>query len=162
MTQPQLPPRTVLTCPVDAVHKIRTRQPPGSVLQCTACGQEGRHGVNVTVPAPLPRIRPPVPPTPEGMAIVQRRRTGPERWFCGSCRGSAVTPAAGEPVAGWLELRADGGLMVRACTPECLATTLAEVKEKLAERPWTPPERLSQAGNIRQLMQERPAGRSAR
>ena len=42
MTQPQLPSRTVLTCPV-AGHKIRTRQPPGSVLLCAACGHQGNH-----------------------------------------------------------------------------------------------------------------------
>lgn len=66
MTQPQLPPRTILTGPADASHKIRTRQPPGSVLICTACGQSGRHGVTVTVPAPLPAVRPPLRASPGG------------------------------------------------------------------------------------------------
>jgi hypothetical protein len=60
MTQPQLPPRTVLTCPADASHKIRTRQPPGSVLLRTACGQSGQQRVTVTVPAPSPScVEPP-------------------------------------------------------------------------------------------------------
>jgi hypothetical protein len=70
----QLPPRTVITCPV-AGHTIRTRQPPGSVLLCTACGQSGRHGVTVTVPAPLPAVRPPLPASPEGLAIISCRKT---------------------------------------------------------------------------------------
>src|SRR6516162_6475431 len=57
MTQPQLPPRTVLTCSADASHKIRTRQPPGSVLLCTACGLVGaarddRHGARSVASRP--------------------------------------------------------------------------------------------------------------
>jgi len=75
---PQLPPRTVITCPV-AGHEIRTRQPPGSVLPCTSCGQSGRHGVTVTVPAPLPAVQAPLPASPEGVAIISRRKTAPER-----------------------------------------------------------------------------------
>ncbi len=159
-SQPQLPPRTTLTCPADPAHKIRTRQPPGSVLQCTACGQLGRHGVNVTVPAPLPSIRPPVPATPEGMAVIQRRKTGPERYVCAGCHGSAAVPAAGEPVPGWLVLLADRELLARACSAECLARVLPQVREKLSERPWTPPEPgTTERISLASLMRERPAGR---
>ena len=140
MTQPQLPPRVVLTCPADASHKLRTRQPPGSVLLCTACGQQGRHGVTVTVPAPLPAVRAPLPASPEGLAVISRRKTAPERWYCSSCRGSAATPGPGEPVPGWLELRADSELLARACTEECLAKVLPEVQQRLAGRPWVAPE----------------------
>ena len=121
MTQPQLP-RTVLTCPADASHKIRTRQPPGSVLLCTACGQAGRHGVTVTVPAPLPAVRAPLPASPEGVAIISRR-------------------APGEPVPGWLELRADGGLLARAGTEECLARCLPEVQQRWRGAPGSRPSR---------------------
>ena len=160
MTQPQLPPRVVLTCPADASHKIRTRQPPGSVLLCTACGQSGRHGVTVTVPAPLPAIRPPLPASPEGMAQISSRKTAPERWYCSSCRGSAATPAPGEPVPGWLELRADGDLLARACTEECLARCLPEVQQRLAGRAWVAPEP-PPGGNIRRLMAEVPKGARA-
>ena len=109
VTQPQLPPRVVLTCPANASHKIRTRQPPASVLLCTACGQSGRHGVTVTVPAPLPAVRPPLPASPEGLAIISRRKTAPERWCCSSCRGSAATPAPGLPVAGLVDIGAERG-----------------------------------------------------
>ena len=158
--QPQLPPRTILTCPADASHTIRTRQPPGSVLICTACGQAGRHGVTVTVPAPLPAVRAPLPASPEGLAVISRRKTAPERWYCSSCRGSAATPAPGEPVPGWLELRADGDLLARACTEECLARCLPEVQQRLAGRPWVAPEP-PPGGNIRRLMAEVPKGARA-
>ncbi len=157
MTQPQLPSRTILTCPVDAGHKIRTRQTPGSVLICTACGQAGRHGVTVTVSAPLPAVRPPLPASPEGLAVISRRKTAPERWYCSSCRGSAATPAPGEPVPGWQELRAAGDLLARACTEECLARCLPEVQQRLAGRPWVAPEP-PPGGNIRRLMAEVPKG----
>jgi hypothetical protein len=85
---PSLPPRTVLTCRFG--HQIRTRQPPGTQLHYSPCGQEGRQGV--TVPTPLPAVRDPVPATPVGLDIIQRRRTGPARWWCGGCGGSAVIP----------------------------------------------------------------------
>ena len=67
MTQPQPlpPPRTVLTCPADASHKIR-RQPPGSVLSCPPAARRDGTGVTVAVTAPLPSIRPPVPADPGG------------------------------------------------------------------------------------------------
>jgi hypothetical protein len=71
--------------------------------------------MTVTVPAPLPAVRPLLPASPEGLAIISRRKTAPERWFCSSSRASA-TPVQGEPVPGWLELRADGDLLADACT----------------------------------------------
>ena len=139
---PQQPPRTVLTCPRNSSHKIRTRQPPGSQLACTACGQEGVQGVMVTVKPQLPAIRPASPPTPAGIDMIMRRRTQPKRWWCAGCGGSTPAPGPGLPAAGWLEVRtgemlADHNgtryvLAVRACTPECLARALPQLKDWLA------------------------------
>ena len=154
--QPQQAPRTVITCPWG--HVTRTRNPPGQRMPCVRCSLEGRKDVLFTVPAPLPSIRPPVPPTPEGIATIARRRTGPERYVCAGCHGSAVAPAAGEPVPGWLTLLADRELMARACSAECLAKVLPQVKERLAERPWTPPEP-GPGGSLAAVMREVPRAR---
>lgn len=111
----------------------------------------------LTVPAPLPQLRPPVPPTPAGIDLVTRRKTGPQRWWCGACHGSAVTPAAGEPVPGWIEVRADGALLAQACSVEHLAKLLPQIQDKLAGCPWSRPEP-SANGDISRLMREVPTG----
>ncbi len=48
-------------------------------MLCTQCGQEGRKEVTVTVPAPLPAIRPEAQSrSPADLAVITRRKTGPE------------------------------------------------------------------------------------
>ena len=69
-----------------------------------------------------------------------------------------MAPAAGEPVPGWLTLLADRELMARACSAECLAKVLPQVKERLAERPWTPPEP-GPGGSLAAVMREVPRAR---
>jgi hypothetical protein len=114
----------------------------------------------LTVPAPLPAVRPPLPASPEHLAVITARRTGPERWWCGACHGSAATPAPGEPVPGWIEVRADGSVLARACTATCLAKLLPAMKDELSERPWTPPEHPEPRRiGLAALMRERPGGR---
>jgi len=53
---PPRPPKTRVRCPYG--HEIRTRNAPGTQVPCSPRGQEGRKDVTVTVPAPLPVIRP--------------------------------------------------------------------------------------------------------
>jgi hypothetical protein len=61
--QPQLPPRVKAVCPFG--HTTRTRQPEGTQMPCTPCGQEAGRTVMITVPAGpgnRPIIRPPSHP----------------------------------------------------------------------------------------------------
>lgn len=109
----------------------------------------------VTVPAPLPAVRPEPPPTPAGLDLITRRKTGPARYVCSGCHGSTVPPALGEPAPGWLSLLADAELLARACSAECLAKVLPQVREKLADRPWAKPEP-AMNGSIAALMREPP------
>lgn len=128
-------------------------------MHCSPCGQEGRKGVTVTVPAPLPAIRPEVATgTPADLDIITRRKSGPERWWCGSCRGSAPTPAPGEPCYGWLSVYADGQLLARACCAECLALLLPSVNDALDGKPWQRPEPAAR-GSVVSLMREAPRRR---
>jgi hypothetical protein len=121
-------------------------------------------------PGNQPAIKPPEPPrTPSGLASVLRRRTGPASAICTGCRAEVQLsnpPQPGEP-AGWLTVGAgtpDGPegpkseLMGRFCTPECLATTLPLIKQRLADLPYAVPDRVSRASTVRQLMSERPGG----
>jgi hypothetical protein len=164
---PPQPARTRVACPHG--HVIKTRMPPGTQLHCSPCGQEGRKDVTVTVPAPLPAIRPEVfQGTPGDLAVITRRKTGPERWYCAGCLGSAVCPAPGEPPLGWLEVRAGvpaaAGqaavyeLLARACSAEHLAKALPQIRERLGGRPWMPPEP-GPNGTVAALMREVPARR---
>lgn len=170
MTQPQLTPRTKVQCVHG--HTTRTRQPPGTRLACTPCGQEGRP-VIITVPlgpGSQPTLRPETPASPAGLALLARRRTGPPEVQCSGCHGSAgmsSPPADGEP-AGWLEIRAGvpdapegrrSELVTRACSAECLAVVLPAVRARLAELPYAPPDRPSSAATIGALMREIPGRR---
>ena len=132
-------------------HVLKTRNPPGTVMPCSPCGQEGRKDVTVTVPAPLPSVRPALPATPEGVAIIARRRTQPERWHCAGCLGSAPAPAPGEPPLAWIEIRAGVPspdqqaavfeLIVRACSATCRAKALPAIRERTGALPfWAEPE----------------------
>jgi hypothetical protein len=155
MTAP-MPPRAALTCPWG--HVTRTRQPEGSQLACVRCSLEGRKQVMVTVTAQLPSVRPPLPATPEAIATITRRKTGPPRWYCSACQGSALCPEPGEPVPGWLEIRADGTVLATACTPEHAALLLPRIRDELEARPWTPPDP-GPGGSVAKLIREIPAGR---
>ena len=61
------PPRTVLTCPVDGTHKIRTRQPPGTSAPVAKSPPGRRHPVSLRqdgsrcwpTPSSLPARAPP-------------------------------------------------------------------------------------------------------
>ncbi len=140
--------------------------PPGTQLACTACGQGGQI-VTVTVPAPLPSIRPGIAPTPAGVAVIARRRTGPERWHCAACLASVAVPAPGQPPLGWFALAAGvsegigSGLeqLARACSVECLARTLPLVADRMTGRPWQPPDEPGPARNVAELMRQVPARR---
>lgn len=90
-------------------------------------------------PAGLPVVRPEPPPTPAGLDLIIRRKTGPTRYVC----------------SGWLVLLADAELMARACSAECLAKVLPQVRETLADRPWAKPEPGPEA-NLAALMREPP------
>jgi hypothetical protein len=164
---PPQPSRIRVTCQFG--HVIKTRMPPGTQLPCSPCGQEGRKDITVTVPAPLPAIRPETHQgTPGDIAVITRRKTGPERWHCAGCLGSVITPAPGEPPLGWIEVRAgvptvDGGqavheLVARACSAECLAKTLPLVRDWLDGRPWQAPDP-GPDGNVAALMRQAPRRR---
>jgi hypothetical protein len=163
---PVQPPRARVQCPFG--HVIRTRLPPGTQIACSPCGQLGNHDITVTVPAPLPAIRPEVTPDPAGVAVITRRKTGPQRWHCAGCRGSAPCPAPGEPPLGWMQVSvgtpADDGLSsrleitARACSAECLATVLPMIRERLDGKAWQPPDP-GPAGTVAQLMRETPRRR---
>jgi hypothetical protein len=164
---PPQPPKTRVTCPYG--HEIKTRNAPGTQMPCSPCGQEGRKDVTITVPASLPAIRPEAQRgTPADLAVITRRKTGPQRWHCAGCLGSVVTPAPGEPPLGWLEIRAGvpstpGGegsqsvpeLVVRACSAECLAKALPLVRDWLDGRPWQEPEP-GPGGTVAALMRQAP------
>jgi hypothetical protein len=163
----QQPPRTRVACRFG--HTIRTRQPPGTQMPCTQCNSEdNRPDITVTVPAPLPAIRPEVTPDPAGVAVIARRKTGPQRWHCAGCRGSAPCPAPGEPPLGWMQVSvgtaAEDGLSARleitarACSAECLAKVLPMIREKLDGKAWQPADP-GPAGTVAQLMRETPGRR---
>lgn len=163
---PPQPPRAKVVC--SHGHVIRTRMPPGTQMPCSPCGQEGR-SVTVTVPAPVPVIRPEsYQGSPADMAVLTQRRTGPERWYCAGCRGSVVCPAPGKPPLGWLQVSAgmimgdaaDLQILVRACSAEHLAIVLPEIKEKLAGEPFMPPDMPGpHTGTTASLMRETPRRR---
>lgn len=163
---PQLPPKQRVTCPHG--HVMRTRNPPGTQMPCSPCGQEGR-AVTVTVPAPLPAIRPETfQGKPTDIAVLAQRKTGPERWYCAGCRGSIVCPAPGQPPLGWLQVQAgmlagdsaDLQILVRACSAEHLALVLPEIRDKLAGEPFMPPDTPGpHTGTTAALMRETPRRR---
>jgi hypothetical protein len=160
-----LPPRTQARCPHG--HITRTRLPAGSQLPCGTCGQEGRI-VMVTVPAALPAIRTEPPPSPAGIDLINKRRVGPERWYCSCCQGSTVTPGPGLPPIGWIAVQvgevlaghsgSKAVLAVRACSVECLARLLPALKDRLSDQPWQRPEP-GPGGNVATLMKEVPGRR---
>jgi hypothetical protein len=163
----QQPPKTRVTCRHG--HVIKTRLPPGTQLPCSPCGQEGRHDVTVTVPAPLPALKPETRTgTPADLAVITRRKTGPERWHCAGCLGSAPCPAPGNPPLGWLEVRAgaesanghpsDLASVARACSPECLARALPFIRDWLDGRPWQAPDP-GPARNVAELLRQAPGQR---
>jgi hypothetical protein len=61
-------------------------------------------------------------------------------------------------VPGWIEARADGALLARACTAQCLAKLLPAMRDELSGRPWQAPEP-GPGGPVAALMRETPRAR---
>ena len=164
---PPLPPKTKITC--RRGHTSRTRLPAGSQIPCGVCGSEGHPDVTITVPAPLPSIRPEVTPYPRGVDIVRRRRADRERWHCAGCLGSVTTPAPGEPPLGWVtasvgvptrdQRAAELELLIRVCSVECLAKSLPAMKDRLDGKLWARPEPGPGKNGLAAVMREMPRRR---
>ena len=167
--QPTLkPPRTKATCSFG--HVTRTRNPPGTVIPCVRCNVENGRTVMVTVPegpGNRPVIPPPpLPPTPAGLAVINRKKTTSTAQ-CSGCHALAPLsspPRPGEP-AGWITMIAgvpdapagrEGELLARVCSAECAALVLPAVAERLSQLPVALSDRPPAARSISALMRERP------